>query len=144
MPKSIPKNHAFVFFVDLCQKPGKLGFWHWEAKNRIKFVYFVQNPLFTFVYMLQTQIIFRLPIAIYTDIISSTPVMENPIRIPSGYFSVFKIKLFKCLIIHFSSLVAICHSLIFFKISSLTSSLSSPDFQVKPTPSPSYLGIRCM
>ena len=66
MPKSIPKNHAFVFFVDLCQKPGKLGFWHWEAKNRIKFVYFVQNPLFTFVYMLQTQIIFRLPIAIYT------------------------------------------------------------------------------
>ncbi len=57
--------------------------------------------------------------------------MENPIRIPSGYFSVFKIKLFKCLIIHFSSLVAICHSLIFFKISSLTSSLSSPGFQVK-------------
>ena len=44
---------------------------------------------------------------ILTDIVGYVPGMQNSVCICSGYFSILKVKLFICLIFHFSSLVGI-------------------------------------
>lgn len=78
---------------------------------------------------------------VLASVVDDAPIVRGPVHVPSKCFSMFGVGLFGYLVVRFSSLITVYRSLVFFGVSSLASSLDSPNFRIGPAPSPSCLKV---